>query len=144
MTRSAACMSLVAIAFGLSACDARDAAQPVPRGEVAPPATRPPAVAASESTPRYVGRWASEPANCAAGAWRFEARRLATAGEVSCDFDEVSATPGGYRISARCIAQAPPERQTFSLTFEGPPDAQRMTVAGGPWSGPISLVRCGD
>jgi len=144
MTRSAACMSLLAVVFGVAACEERGADPPVPPAVTAPSADQAPAAETAGATPRYVGRWASEPANCAAGAWTFEARRVATAGEVSCDFEKVSPTAAGYRVAAQCIAQAPPEPQTFTLTFEGPADAERMIVAGGPWSGPISLVRCGD
>lgn len=39
---------------------------------------------------RFVGRWAANPRLCRDGAWRFEEKKLATAGEVSCEFDRVT------------------------------------------------------
>jgi hypothetical protein len=139
MIHRRACIALIAAASALAACDGREANPPASEPTAAAP---PPSPEAPAAPARYVGRWASQPANCDAGAWTFQERRLATAGEVACEFEQVTETARGYRVMARCVAQAPPEPHTFSLTFEGPADAPRMTVDGGPWSGPISLGRC--
>lgn len=91
---------------------------------------------------RYVGRWAARPELCRDGAWRFETRRVATAGEVACDFDKVSPTASGYEIEARCTAEGASAPQRFTLTMTDPAAPEAMTVAGGPWSGATTLARC--
>ena len=127
----AACGEQVAPAASQVAPAAPAPAAPVP----APPATTP-------AQPSYVGRWAVSLAGCQAGAWEFRKDSVGTAGEVSCQFDKVTPTAAGYAIDAQCTAQAPPELQSFTLTFAGVGPAETMTVAGGPWSGPVALVRC--
>lgn len=89
---------------------------------------------------RYVGRWAASEALCLDGAWRFEERRLATAGEVSCTFDRVSPIDEGYDLEATCRAEGPPARETIRLRF--PQDANRMRVESKTFP-PIELQRCG-
>lgn len=119
-------------ALALAACGppATDAA---PTGEPTAPAAE---------AARYVGRWAARPELCRDGAWRFEARRVATAGEVTCDFDRVSPTASGYEIEARCTAEGASSPQTFTLTMTDPAAPETMTVAGGPWSGATTLALC--
>jgi hypothetical protein len=95
----------------------------------------------SETTPRYVGRWAAASLGCEQPAWRFEAQRVSTQGEVSCEFNDVQMTPTGYAIQATCTAQAPPTQETIQLSFAE--SARAMMVAGGPWSGDIGLTYCG-
>lgn len=79
---------------------------------------------------------------CADPAWEFRADGIATQGEVSCTFNHVLAVTNGYDVNASCVAQAPPEEHTIVLRLEGQGD--RMRVEQGPWSAPITLVRCGD
>ncbi len=116
--------------------------------EERPPAApaRPAASAAvtppTANTPDYVGRWAVSLAGCQTGGWEFRKDSLGTAGEVSCQFKKVTQRPDGYAIDAQCAAQAPPELKSFTLSFAGVGPAQTMTVDGGPWSGPVALVRC--
>jgi hypothetical protein len=114
-----------------------DAAEQVGEAEPLPQVLPPP----SETTPRYVGRWAAASLGCEQPAWRFEERRVSTAGEVSCEFNDVQITPTGYTIQAACIAQAPPTQETIQLSFAE--SARAMMVSGGPWSEPIGLMYCG-
>jgi len=95
----------------------------------------------SETTPRYVGRWAAASLGCEQPAWRFEAQRVSTRGEVSCEFNDVQMISTGYTIQATCTAQAPPTQETIQLSFAE--SARAMLVSGGPWSGDIGLTYCG-
>ncbi len=106
------------------------------------PEPRAPAASSPAAPARYVGRWAARPELCRDGAWRFEAKRVATAGEVACEFEQVSPTASGYEISARCTAEGASTPQTFTLTMTDPAAPEAMTVAGGPWSGATTLTRC--
>lgn len=94
----------------------------------------------SETTPRFVGLWAASAEGCSDPAWRFEATRVSTRGEVSCAFDNVALTDAGYEIAATCTAEAPPAPYRINLSFAE--SARAMMVSGGPWS-PIGLVYCG-
>ncbi len=114
-----------------------DAAEQVGDAEPLPRVLPPP----SETTPRYVGRWAAASLGCEQPAWRFEERRVSTQGEVSCEFNDVQITPTGYTIQATCTAQAPPTQETIQLSFAE--SARAMMVSGGPWSGGIGLTYCG-
>ena len=116
-----------------------------------PPSAPPPALAPSEPSasvapvaadgamPGYVGRWAARPELCQTGAWNFDERRVATAGEVFCEFEGVRPVGDSYEIAATCVTQAPPEPQRFTLAMRG---RDRLVVTGGPWAGPIGLTRC--
>lgn len=90
---------------------------------------------------RYVGRWAASADMCRSGAWVFEPDGLETAGEVSCDFTDVSEAPGGYEIAARCTAEAPPENDRIRLRFAE--SAQAMLVEGSQTLDDVGLVYCG-
>ena len=116
--------------------------QPAEPAAQAPPPSAPSVPAAQPTLPSYVGRWAVSLAACQNGAWEFAKDKVGTAGEVSCQFDKVTPQASGYAIEAPCIAQAPPELQSFTLAFTGVGPAETMTITGGPWSGPINLVRC--
>lgn len=132
-----------AISFALIAC--ADPAEPEPDpeaaaqiGEAEPlPHTLPPP---NETTPRYVGLWATTAEGCAEPAWRFEANRITTRGEVSCEFHNVAMTERGYEIQAQCTAQAPPEQHTIQLSFAE--SARAMMISGGPWQSGTALVFC--
>ena len=89
---------------------------------------------------RYVGRWAANPGLCETGAWKFEARHLATAGEVSCDFETVSAVSGGYDVKAHCLAEGAQSDETIRLRILAG-RSNRMTVASKTFQ-PIELERC--
>jgi hypothetical protein len=133
--------------LGLAACGRGGTPAPAtpeskaaaPAGPVTarPGASLPPADAAE----RYVGLWAADVKACADPPWRFESRRLTTKGEVSCAFDEVRRTPGGYDVAATCTAEAPPKAYTIKLRFAE--SAKAMLVDGGPFAEPVGLVWCG-
>jgi len=105
-------------------------AEPLPHSLPAP----------SETTPRYVGLWATTAEGCPEPAWRFEANRISTRGEVSCEFQNVAMTERGYDIQAQCTAQAPPEAHTIQLSFAE--SARAMMISGGPWQSGTALVYC--
>lgn len=105
-------------------------AEPLPR-------TLPPP---SETAPRYVGLWAASAEGCSEPAWRFEADRVTTRGEVACSFENVTLTQTGYEIAASCTAEAPPAPYTIHLSFAE--SARAMMVSGAPWAA-TSLVYCG-
>lgn len=131
------------ISFALIAC--ADPAEPEPDPEAAAqigqaepiPSTLPPP---SETTPRYVGLWATTAEGCAEPAWRFEANRITTRGEISCEFQNVAMTERGYEIQAQCTAEAPPVPHTIELSFAE--SARAMMVSGGPWQSGTALVFC--
>ncbi|UIJ43628.1 hypothetical protein LZK98_11050 [Sphingomonas cannabina] len=89
---------------------------------------------------RYVGTWAAKPELCRSGAWTFAQRHLATAGEVSCDFDDVETVPGGYDIAATCYAEAPAAKDRITLRFAE--SAKAMMVEAKSFQ-PIGLIYCG-
>lgn len=114
-----------------------DAAKQVGEAQQLPSTLPPP----SESTPRYVGLWATTAEGCGEPAWRFEERGITTRGEVSCEFQNVTVTDRGYDIQAQCHAQAPPEQHSIQLSFAE--SARAMMIIGGPWSAGTALVYCG-
>ncbi len=136
-------IAAAAISVATIACSDPTVSEPDPEaaaqvGEAEPiPQTLPPP---GETTPRYVGLWATTAQGCAEPAWRFEANSVATRGEVSCSFDNVQLAPTGYDIQATCHAQAPPEQHRIQLSFAE--SARAMMISGGPWAAPTSLVFC--
>ena len=132
--------ALIAVLSVLSraACQ-RKAEGPPPPPPIGAPPPAPPQPAPTQAS--FIGRWAATSDLCATGAWVFDADRVSTAGEVGCQFGSVSPTPTGYVIKASCTAEGPPQPKTFALTMLGgtPP---AMTVAGGPWSAPVTLRLC--
>ncbi|HVI98670.1 MAG TPA: hypothetical protein VM657_06340 [Sphingomonas sp.] len=100
------------------------------------PGTLPPA----DAEDRYVGRWAATQQLCATGAWRFQPKRLDTAGEVSCAFDDVKKVPGGYDIAASCLAEGQQSKDTIQLRFAE--SARAMLVQSKMWDG-VGLTYCG-
>lgn len=110
-----------------------DAAAQVGPIEALPRSLPPP----SASTPRYVGLWAASAEGCSNPAWRFEADRVSTQGEVSCSFQNVALTPSGYEIASTCTAEGPPTAHTINLSFAE--SARAMMISGAPWAA-TSLV----
>lgn len=108
--------------------------------EIGEPQTLPRTLPPPGEAPRYVGLWAASAEGCEEPAWRFEAQRVSTRGEVSCDFNEVSNTPTGYQIAATCYAEAPPAPYTIQISFAE--SARAMMTSGAPWAA-TSLVYCG-
>lgn len=135
-------ISIACVAFLIAGCGERAPVEEAAAPEA--PAAAAPAQASQtlQGPAAYVGRWAATPELCENGAWEFQARALSTAGEVSCQFDQVTPTASGFDIEARCVAQAPETRHTLTLTLTDPAPPQSMTAAGGPWSGSVTLMRC--
>lgn len=129
----------VTVAAGLvvSSCGERAAPALTPTGRQPSESVYAPVQPASY---RFIGRWAANTDLCQTGAWTFRSDGLATAGEVSCDFDRVGQRPGGYDIEATCMAQAPPEKSVIHLTFAE--STGTMRVEGGPFAGPVTLTHC--
>ena len=114
---------------------ATDRIDPVPiatPGSALPPAT---------DAYRYIGRWAATPVLCRDGAWRFETRRLSTAGETSCKFETVAAVPTGYELPAVCEAEGTKTTQTLKLDFD---DGRKVMRVAGKTLGPVDLIYCGS
>src|SRR3546814_5641286 len=77
---------------------------------------------------------------CATGAWRFHERRLDTAGEVSSTFYKIDKVPGGYDITATCLAEGNRTPDTIELRFAE--SARAMLVSSKMWDG-VGLSHCG-
>lgn len=90
---------------------------------------------------RFVGRWATNLANCRALAWRFSAASLDTPAGSHCDFKNVRPVPGGYDIAALCTAESPPTTDKLTLRFAQ--SAQAMLFESGTIAD-AGLVYCGD
>lgn len=131
-----------AISIGMIACTEPAAPDPQAAEEVgqaeALPHTLPPP---SETTPRYVGLWATTQDGCEDPAWRWRERQVSTQGEVSCDLNNVTMTDSGYSIAATCSAEGTTTTHNMQISFAE--SARAMMVSGGPWQGPTSLVYCG-
>lgn len=133
--------AVAAVSLALIACADPAAPEHEPKagaqaGETAPS----PLPAATDEAPRYVGLWATTVEGCADPAWRFAAEGISTRGEVSCEFQHVRATPGGYEIDATCVAQAAPVQHNLRISFAE--SARAMMVSGGPWAPAPNLVYC--
>jgi hypothetical protein len=102
----------------------------------AAPAALPPANAGL----RFVGRWATSEANCAAQPWQFSADRLTATGGPHCSIYKVSEAPGGYDLAARCPAKKPNELDLIKLRFAE--SARAMLVESNAIS-PTGLIYCG-
>ncbi|WP_395645727.1 hypothetical protein [Terricaulis sp.] len=138
-------LRLILAALALAACTPAPQPQPNPEaakqvGEAQPlPNTLP---RPSETTPRYVGRWAVAQDDCGDPPWVFEADRLTTQGEVGCSFDNVANTPTGYTIAATCHSEGDTSQHTLEISFAE--SARAMLLTGGPWMGDSrGLVYCG-
>lgn len=129
-----------ALAAGLSACQDEPPPAPAKVAE-APPPPAPPAPP-EPTPPPYVGLWAANASLCPQGAWVFDHDKVVTAGEVACEFEQVSETSSGYQVTATCSAEGETKPYQFSLTLTDPAPPRSMTVSRGAWDGPITLMRC--
>lgn len=115
------------------------AAEPAAPSSSPAPSATPGKLPPADAADRYVGRWAARENLCESGAWRFEPKRLTTAGEVSCAFDDVNKLPGGYAIAATCQAEGKTSKDTIQLRFAE--SAQAMLVTSKMWD--VGLIYCG-
>ncbi|MES2754816.1 MAG: hypothetical protein V4659_09140 [Pseudomonadota bacterium] len=101
-------------------------------GAILPPATQ---------QYRYIGAWASNPALCKGGAWRFTTRGLKTAGEISCDLPDVATIPTGFKLAGTCQAEHRKVAETIDLSFDT--RAKTMRVKSQMLFPTIDLIYCG-
>ncbi|RJF91415.1 hypothetical protein [Sphingomonas cavernae] len=131
----------------LSACQKSEPSQNDAAANVSPPAANatvaptPPGLPPADANLRFIGVWAAEPGLCQEGAWRFSERDLATAGEVSCDFDRINPVPGGYDIAAMCTAEGDETKNTLRVRFAESVHAMRLEADR--VLQPVSLIYCG-
>jgi hypothetical protein len=97
--------------------------------------------AGSPSTPFFVGRWASEEANCRAASWVITTKELQTPGEVTCRFQRVTRTERGADVEATCYAEGPPEQWTLKFAYAQ--SARALLIENAPFAD-IGLVRCDE
>lgn len=130
----------LALAAGLVACQAEAPPAPVKSAEAPPPAAPP--TPPEPPPPPYVGLWAARADLCPSGAWVFDRDRVVTAGEVACEFQQVTETSSGFQVTAACSHEGETKPYQFNLTLTDPAPPRSMTVSRGPWDGPITLMRC--
>lgn len=130
-------LALCLVVLPLAACDpARPPAK-------APVAVNPgPPGPLQSQPPSYVGRWAASPDLCAAGAWAFTDKTLTTAGEVSCAFEQVTATDTGWIAEGACTAEGLTEAAVLVLNTTRAGPARTLAVTGGPFTRTPVLTRC--
>lgn len=103
----------------------------------APPAgSLPPANAAL----RFVGRWATNEADCASKPWVFTADRLTATDGPHCSIYKVTNMAGGYDLAAECPAKVPDHSDLIKLRFAE--SAQAMLVESNAIA-PMGLIYCG-
>lgn len=93
------------------------------------------------SQPFFVGRWASEEANCRGLSWMISEQGLQTPGEVTCEFLRIIPTERGFDVDAICTAESPP--QPWTLRFSYAQSARALLIENAPFAD-IGLIRCGD
>lgn len=90
---------------------------------------------------RYIGSWAPSAALCASAAWRFETRKLTTAGDVSCDLPTLAAVPTGFKLQGTCGAGRRKLPETIDLSFDESKRTMRVaSIASFP---SVELIYCG-
>jgi hypothetical protein len=130
------------LAAGLGAC--QEEAAPAAQITAAAPAPAVPPAPPEPPPPPYVGLWAAGADLCTSGAWVFDRDRVVTAGEVACEFQQVTGTNSGFQVTAACSHEGETKPYQFNLTLTDPAPPRSMTVSRGPWNGPITLMRCSD
>lgn len=113
---------------------ATDSVDPV--GTPAPGALLPPAT----EKWRYIGSWATDPAQCKAAAWRFETSKVKTPGGTECRFTDPAAAIGSYDLPGECKPGYKWVPDTVRLTFDEA--AKRMHVDS-ETLGVQDLIYCG-
>ena len=89
---------------------------------------------------RYVGTWATSPANCKAKPWRFTSDSLQAKGGPQCSFYNVAKVPGGYDVAAQCPTKTPIHTDLIKLRFAE--SAGAMLVESNAIA-PTGLIYCG-
>lgn len=95
---------------------------------------------AANAAVRYVGTWATSPANCKSRPWRFTRDSLDAKGGPQCSFYNVAKVPGGYDVAAQCPTKTPIHTDLIKLRFAE--SAGAMLVESNAIN-PTGLVYCG-
>ncbi|HEX7117049.1 MAG TPA: hypothetical protein VF193_18115 [Steroidobacter sp.] len=131
----------VLLALLLFAACTRDPAEPSPAESSAPTPQAPPASTQAEPKPFFVGRWASEVANCGEAAWVIREDGLETPGHVVCRFERVTRTPRGFEAQSTCTAEGPPAQWTLQFSYAE--SARALLIEEAPFDD-VGLIRCED
>jgi hypothetical protein len=89
---------------------------------------------------RFAGRWAPNQANCASRAWALTARSLKAPAGAVCSFSRVTGVPGGYDITASCMAGGPAKEERISLRYA---ESAKALLLQSRTLGDVGLTRCG-
>lgn len=129
-------------ARGVRAGFTPDQPEPLALGNVDAPETPGPGAILPAATEeyRYIGRWAPDAAQCAAGAWKFKTRDLTLPDGHGCDLPTVAAVPSGYELQGQCKGDRRRRGDTVKLIFDD--RAKRMRVTTGTF-GSATLLYCG-
>lgn len=128
---------------GLAACErAEPEDRVVERGASSSAAVAAAAPPPSSAAAEFVGVWAARPEDCARNqTWRFTPDRLAAPGGVNCAIEGAARAPQGWRLQASCNSQGVSRPSELDLATAAEAESD-MTLAGGPFGGPVALVRC--
>lgn len=88
----------------------------------------------------YVGRWAQTARECAGHPWVFDARRLRAGDGTNCEITRADVTPAGFSLPGICKRPLEALPGRLLVTFA---DANSVTLTGGFYKQPVTLVRCG-
>ncbi len=89
---------------------------------------------------RYIGRWAPDAAQCAAGAWKFKTRDLTLPDGHGCDLPTVAAVPSGYELQGQCKGRRKRHDDTVKLVFDDAAKRMRVTTTT---FGSATMLYCG-
>lgn len=116
---------------GLAACDRQDSPLFADQSTVA----NAPAIPIQN----YVGRWAVNADNCVSHPWTFAKASLAAGDGTVCDIAGAERSPAGFSLPGICRRPDGDLPGRLLLTFAG---VDSMTLTGGPYRQPVTLVRC--
>ena len=95
-----------------------------------------------DGQPAFVGRWAASAADCGRTAWTMTAARLQSPGALACSVSQVTPTMAGYTAYSGCSTGGADMPGRVVMTLSGGPPPAALTLTGGPFAEPVSLVRC--
>ncbi len=98
----------------------------------------------SPAEAEFVGVWAPSAEQCGQGeTWRITPERLATGAGVSCAIEGAARSGPGWTLQAQCTARGgAAAASVLTLTPDPTPPSTSMTVTGGPFGTPATVVRC--
>jgi hypothetical protein len=131
---AAACLGLTAAV--LAGCGDRGSIVREVSPEI-PQAARP-----VDGKPAFVGVWAAARSECGHAAWTMTPQRLQSPATVRCAIGTATPTLAGYTLHSSCSSGGVDMPGRIVVTMNGGSPAQGMTLQGGPFTEPVSLVRC--